>query len=559
MPEFVGKVSVVSPNIYYTHAIKPNGQITWWGDPWYDATEAADPGYVLWEPPPLDWMSSLPNNIVQIIHPATVLSSSGRVSQIRPSLTYRPNFIDRFDIESTPVPSDLTDVVQIASGFGFTAALRRNGKVDVWGFMRVPDNTPNARFVSSPQGTMFYRPAAELMVETFGPNGLTNIVQISGPREYDHLLALRSDGTVTGLGYVWEAGVYTKSPATNSIPANLTNVARVYAGNYFNVALKPDGTLSGWTEPLSTTEGPFPSLQFMEKIAAATNVVKVALGNMHAAWLTTDGKVHAAHALDGYESVEGAPLPASYPQTNTSDWRNVIDVYAGGLRTYGIVLPTNALSIQGSGSGMFALDSTSYTFPTAVVGVSQKTQSFTVRNTGASPTTFDVTLGGANVHDFEVVGLSGNITLQPGASTNIQVRFAPTVAGVNKTVQLRVAGNSAESVVNLSGDAVSAQTDTNGISPALRHIFGDFNADLDQPSNRHQFLSGLGLYTPQSIMDLSFGARMVQKTGSNAIVELNLQMTDDLTKTPFSNYQRITNTIPMPGNKGFLRVRAGNN
>jgi hypothetical protein len=60
-------------------------------------------------------------------------------------------------------------------------------------------------------------------------------------------------------------------------------------------------------------------------------------------------------------------------------------------------------------------------------------------------------------------------------------------------------------------------------------------------------------------MDLSFGARMLQRTGSNAIVELRLQTSDDLAKTPFSDHQRVTNTIPMPGNKGFLRVRAGNN
>jgi hypothetical protein len=588
VPSFVGPVCYLSPRRDITVAIKPDGRVVWWGDPWQEAAtvgfnrgiaavvgiangeKTLDPSIFplsaddgdLWDPPALDWLSSLPRTTVQLAHPGVALENNGLVSQQIPSLSYRPSVLQRIlgGIQTTPIPGNLSNVVQIESGLGFTAALRRDGTVLVWGFFLVPSNAPN-RVEIPGFPDMFYKKAEDVMRDTF-PNGLSNVVQISGPRDYEHLLALRSDGTVTGLGYVvtgfettpegWT--IYQRTPATNSIPTSLTDVVRVQAGNYFNVAIRSNGRLVAWPTNQQTINGTLvPGSAFISSIANASNVVKVAVGNQHAAWLSTAGRVSSEHILSGYPGV-----PA-YPQTNTTAWSNVIDIAAGQVRTYGVVLPTNALTIRSSGSSLLSLDSTSYTFPTAVVGVSQKAQPFTVQNTGASPITFGASLEGLNSQEFQIVGLVGNITLQSGSSTNVQVRFAPVSAGTNKFAQLRVAGASTESVIQLRGDAVSSQADTNGISPALRHIFRDFNVDLDQPTNGPQFLGSLGLYTPQSIMDLSFGARMVQRTGSNAIVELRLQTSDDLAKTPFSDHQRVTNTIPMPGNKGFLRVRAGNN
>jgi hypothetical protein len=65
------------------------------------------------------------------------------------------------------------------------------------------------------------------------------------------------------------------------------------------------------------------------------------------------------------------------------------------------------------------------------------------------------------------------------------------------------------------------------------------------------------LYTSNSIMDLRMGGAMVQKQGSNAVVTFQTQTTTDLATQPFTNNGiPITNTIPMPGNKGFLRIQA---
>jgi hypothetical protein len=64
------------------------------------------------------------------------------------------------------------------------------------------------------------------------------------------------------------------------------------------------------------------------------------------------------------------------------------------------------------------------------------------------------------------------------------------------------------------------------------------------------------LYTSDSIMDLRMNGLMVQKQGSNAVVTFQPQTTTDLSQPFTNNGTAITNEIPMPSNKGFIRIRA---
>jgi len=65
------------------------------------------------------------------------------------------------------------------------------------------------------------------------------------------------------------------------------------------------------------------------------------------------------------------------------------------------------------------------------------------------------------------------------------------------------------------------------------------------------------LYDGNSIMDLRMGGLMIQKQGSSAVVSFQPQTTTDLATQPFTNNgTAITNEIPMPGNKGFIRIQA---
>ena len=66
-----------------------------------------------------------------------------------------------------------------------------------------------------------------------------------------------------------------------------------------------------------------------------------------------------------------------------------------------------------------------------------------------------------------------------------------------------------------------------------------------------------GLYTATSIVDLRMGGLMIQKQGTDATIVFQPQTTTDLATVPFTNNgPPITNAIPMPGDKGFLRVGA---
>jgi hypothetical protein len=65
-----------------------------------------------------------------------------------------------------------------------------------------------------------------------------------------------------------------------------------------------------------------------------------------------------------------------------------------------------------------------------------------------------------------------------------------------------------------------------------------------------------GLYTTQMITDMNLGGVMLKKTGSNAMVNLQLQTTTSLSAT-FTNYgEPIGIEVNFPGDKHFLRIRA---
>ena len=65
-----------------------------------------------------------------------------------------------------------------------------------------------------------------------------------------------------------------------------------------------------------------------------------------------------------------------------------------------------------------------------------------------------------------------------------------------------------------------------------------------------------GLFTEDSITDLNLGGVMIQKSGDNAVVNLQLQTTPDLS-TSFTNHgDPVPIEVNLPGSKNFLRIRA---
>jgi len=59
-------------------------------------------------------------------------------------------------------------------------------------------------------------------------------------------------------------------------------------------------------------------------------------------------------------------------------------------------------------------------------------------------------------------------------------------------------------------------------------------------------------------MDLNLGGVMIQRTGSNAVISVQVQSTPDLSTQAFTNHGTPVELPPMemPGDKGFFRIRA---
>lgn len=117
-------------------------------------------------------------------------------------------------IASGTLPGDLTNVAAVSICSDYCLALKRDGTVEAWG--------------DGFNGTFYVTPIP--------PADLTNAVAVSAGQA--HGVALRSDGTVEA----WGDNTYGQT----NLPSNLTNVVALAAGQYHTVALNADGSLTVW-------------------------------------------------------------------------------------------------------------------------------------------------------------------------------------------------------------------------------------------------------------------------------------------------------------------------
>ena len=84
-----------------------------------------------------------------------------------------------------------------------------------------------------------------------------------------------------------------------------------------------------------------------------------------------------------------------------------------------------------------------------------------------------------------------------------------------------------------------------GYDRAVAHLAGNSTA-----------AAALGLYTAASIQDLNLGGLVLDGTGGNATLRLQLQTTSDLSQAFQNTGAPVEIPVSLGGNKGFLRVRA---
>ena len=108
-------------------------------------------------------------------------------------------------------------------------------------------------------------------------------------------------------------------------------------------------------------------------------------------------------------------------------------------------------------------------------------------------------------------------------------------------------------------DQAVTDVQTIRINPGAYNLYTSMDLANSRTAGRADVTSNpttYGLYTPHMITELNLGGVMLQKTGSNVVVNLQLQATPDLS-TAFTNHGApVPIEVRLPGNEHFLRVRA---
>ncbi len=103
------------------------------------------------------------------------------------------------------------------------------------------------------------------------PAGLSNIVAIAAGGL--HNLALRADGTISGWG--------DNSKGQINVPPGLTNAVAIAAGDYHSLALRADGTVAVWGAYADDRLINSPVFFSAAALPGLTNVVAAAAGSDH--------------------------------------------------------------------------------------------------------------------------------------------------------------------------------------------------------------------------------------------------------------------------------------
>jgi choloylglycine hydrolase len=253
--------------------------------------------------------------------------------------------------------------------------------------------------------------------------------------------------------------------------------------------------------------------------------------------------------------------------------------------------PLPGLTVETAGYPVMANNGANV-FPATRSGSASAAQVYTLRNSGSTVlSNIVVTKSGAGSSHFLLTAPTIN-SLAPGQTAAFSAVFSPSSVG-EKNAMLSIASshtNNSPFIVNVSGLGLDENTDTDsdGLNDAAEFSMSALgfdwqsnqpalvttlynNANVAQLFTLSQFNGNrtagqqdviaspmaFGLYDSNSIMDLRMGGLMIQKQGTDGTVVFQTQTTTDLATQPFTNNGTpITNTVPMPGNKGFLRIQA---
>jgi alpha-tubulin suppressor-like RCC1 family protein len=251
-------------------ALKADGDVTAWGDNFYNQTNVPGINGALAIAAGLNHSVAVnANGIVsawgdnssgQTTVPASISNTVAVAAGESHSLALRSDLTlsgwgDNFYGQAS-APGFATNVIAIAAGQRHNLALFTGGNLAAWGYNGFG--------------------------QTNIPASATNIVAIGAGS--GHSLALRADRTV----FAWGLNSYFQT----NLPASATNVIAIAAGYYHSLALRADGTVVAWGAGTNYTGG---TPHFGQSIvpASATNVIAIGAGYYHSFAIKADGSVIA--------------------------------------------------------------------------------------------------------------------------------------------------------------------------------------------------------------------------------------------------------------------------
>lgn len=239
----------------------------------------------------------------------------------------------------TNIPVGLTNVVQVAAGMFFSLALDKEGNVSGWGLHPTNSGTLGGVIAISASCRSLALKRDGRVFSWSGTAGwvpvLTNIVAIAaGGGDLARNLALRKDSTVVAWG-----------DGDEGVPAGLSNVTAIAAGERHSLALKKDGTVYGWGENLlgqatgmGNPNGPRnASGLVVHSGQVLSNVVAIAAGNEYGLF---GSGCHYGLALKTDGTVVGWGAICGQPVTVPEGLSNVVAIAAG--QRFCLAITTNA-------------------------------------------------------------------------------------------------------------------------------------------------------------------------------------------------------------------------
>ena len=249
-------------------------------------------------------------------------------------------------------------------------------------------------------------------------------------------------------------------------------------------------------------------------------------------------------------------------QITEGDWTYVVEnggaTITGSTATGDVTIPSElgGYPVTSIGNSAFygSLGLTSVSIPNSVTSIGGSAFEGCTGLTSASiPSRFTIQIG--------IIGFTGQLATDLMADGLVEAIAQRVIAALPNNYGIATKADLSGAISDATTQAIAqvqaAPNDYNLFSPT-QYQANRITGVAEGKAEVIEVPGSYGLYDSTSIMDLRMGGLMIQKRGTDATIVFQPQTTTDLVTLPFTNNgPPITNAIPMPGDKGFLRVGAG--